>query len=326
MKHRRPLSRGSALPTFIAGAWSLACAASAAPAVAPAGAATRVAEPAAAPASRATLSDVLAAAKPDDFRTPDPENTLYLELDTGRVVIELAPAFAPEHVANVKALARERYFDETAIVRVHENYVVQWADPDGKREIRSARRTLPAEFDRPAAGLGFTVLPDRDTYANEVGFSDGFPVARESATGAAWLVHCYAMLGAGRDNPPESGGGTELYVVIGHSPRHLDRNVTLLGRVLSGMERLTSLPRGTGALGFYEQPTQRVPIRSLRVAADVPAAERSELEVLRTDTATFASLVEARRNRREEWFARPAGHIEICNVPLVVRPKQPSGG
>jgi peptidylprolyl isomerase len=321
MKHPHPRPRRSALRALIAGASALACAAPTAPAVAPSIATKSVA----APAARVTMSDVLAAAKPEDFRTPDPENTLYLELDSGRVVIELAPAFAPQHVANVKALVREGYFDGTAIVRVHENYVVQWADPDGKREIRSARRTLPAEFDRPATGLAFTALPERDTYANEVGFSDGFPVARESATGEAWLVHCYAMLGAGRDNPPDSGGGTELYVVIGHSPRHLDRNVTLLARVLSGMERLTALPRGTGALGFYERPEQRVPIRSLRVAADVPATERSGLEILRTDSATFASLIEARRNRREEWFARPAGHIEICNVPLIVRPKQPAG-
>jgi peptidylprolyl isomerase len=280
----------------------------------------------AAPEANATMSDILAAAKPDDFRTPDPENTLYLELASGRVVMELAPVFAPEHVANVKALVREGYFDGTAIVRVHENYVVQWADPDGKREIRTARRTLPAEFERPAAGLAFTALPDRDTYADQVCFSDGFPAARESASGAAWLVHCYAMVGAGRDNPPDSGGGTELYVVIGHSPRHLDRNVTLLGRVLSGMERLTSLPRGSGALGFYEKPEQRVPIRSLKLAADVPVAQRSELEILRTDTPTFTALVEARRNRREEWFRRPAGHIEICNVPLIVRAKPPAGG
>jgi peptidylprolyl isomerase len=271
------------------------------------------------------MSDILAAAQPDDFRTPDPENTLYLELAAGRVVLELAPDFAPAHAANVKALAREGYFDGAAIVRVHENYVVQWADPDGKREIRAARRTLSAEFERPASGLPFTPLAERDAYADEVGFSGGFPVARESAAGAAWLVHCYAMLGAGRDNGADSGGGTELYVVIGHSPRHLDRNITLLGRVLTGMERLTALPRGTGPLGFYEKPEQRVPIRALRVAADVPAAERSELEILRTDTATFAALVEARRNRREEWFLRPAGHIEICNVPLVVRPK-PTGG
>jgi peptidylprolyl isomerase len=297
----------------------LACGAPAsrAPANAPA-------EPATAPASVKTMADILAAAQPGDFRALDPEDTLYLELGTGRVVMELAPLFAPNHVANVKALVREGYFDGSAIVRVHENYVVQWADPDGKREIKKAQRTLPAELDRPAAGVPFTALPDRDTYANEVGFSGGFPVARDSASGAAWLVHCYAMLGAGRDVAPDSGGGAELYVVIGHAPRHLDRNVTLFGRVLSGMERLTSLPRGTAPLGFYEKPEQRVPILRIRVAADVPEPERTELEVLRTDTPTFQALVESRRNRREEWFIRPAGHIEVCNVPLVVRPKPAS--
>jgi len=270
------------------------------------------------------MGDVLAAAKPEDFRAPNPEDTLYLELASGRVVMELAPLFAPNHVANVKALVREGYFDGSAIVRVHENYVVQWADPDGKREMKRAQRTLPAELDRPAGGVPFTPLADRDTYAAEVGFSAGFPAARDAASGTAWLVHCYAMLGAGRDVAPDSGGGAELYVVIGHAPRHLDRNVTLFGRVLSGMERLTSLPRGTGALGFYEKPEQRVPIQRIRVAADLPAAERTELEVLRTDTPAFEALVESRRNRREEWFLRPAGHVEVCNVPLVVRPKAPA--
>lgn len=315
-----------------AAAGLLACAAPRLPAADPTAAAEAASSLAtgAAPASPgATLADVLAAASPADFRSPDPEDTLYLELPSGRVVLLLAPEFAPRHVANVKALVREGYFDGTAIVRVHENYVVQWADPDGKRAIRTAQRTLPAEFERPAAGLPFTHLAERDTYASEVGFSNGFPVARESAEGAAWLVHCYAMLGAGRETAADSGGGTELYVVIGHSPRHLDRNVTLFGRVLSGMERLTSLPRGSGALGFYEKAEERVPIRRVRVAADVPPAERTALEILRTDTPTFTALVEARRNRREEWFLRPAGHIELCNVPLVVRPKAgrpPAGG
>jgi peptidylprolyl isomerase len=324
---RRGLSRGAAV--LLASGAGLACGAPAVQApgspVASDGQASLPAnvapEPAAAPAGAKTMADILAGAQPGDFRAPDPEETLYLELSTGRVVMELAPLFAPRHVANVKALVREGYFDGAAIVRVHENYVVQWADPDGKREIRSAQRSLPAELDRPAAGVPFTPLPDRDTYANEVGFSDGFPVARDSASGAAWLVHCYAMLGAGRDVAADSGGGAELYVVIGHAPRHLDRNVTLFGRVLSGMERLTSLPRGTAALGFYEKPEQRVPIQRIRVAADVPAAERTPLEILRTDTPTFQALVESRRNRREEWFIRPAGHIELCNVPLVVRPK-----
>ena len=271
------------------------------------------------------MADVLAASTPGDWRALDPENTLYLELASGRVVIELAPAFAPNHVANVKALARERYYDGLAVVRVQDNYVVQWADPDAEkpelaRKIQRAHKTLPAEFDRAYdPKLPFTPLPDRDVYAREIGFSDGFPVARDRRAGKMWLVHDYGMVGAGRDNAPDSGGGTELYVVIGHAPRHLDRNVTLLGRVVQGMELLSSLPRGTGALGFYEKPEQQVPIKSIRVAADVPEAERSDLEIMRTDTAAFRELIEARRNRREDWFLVPAGRIEIGNVPVPAR-------
>jgi peptidylprolyl isomerase len=57
----------------------------------------------------------------------------------------------------------------------------------------------------------------------------------------------------------------------------------------------------------------------VRLAADVPEAERSHLEIMRTDTRTFADLVESRRNRRDEWYKVPAGRIDVCNVPLVVR-------
>ena len=271
------------------------------------------------------MAGVLAASSPGDWRALDPENTLYMELAAGRVVIDLAPAFAPNHVANVKALARERYYDGLAIVRVQDNYVVQWADPDAEkpelaRKIQHAHKTLPAEFDRPIdPGLPFTPLPDRDVYAPEVGFFGGFPVARDPHTGRMWLVHCYGMVGAGRDNDPDSGGGTELYAVIGQAPRHLDRNVTLLGRVVVGMELLSELPRGSGAMGFYEKPGQRVPIKSIRVAADVPAEERTDVEILRTDTATFRDLIESRRNRREDWFQVQAGRVEIGNVPVPTR-------
>ncbi|HXT52216.1 MAG TPA: peptidylprolyl isomerase [Thermoanaerobaculia bacterium] len=270
---------------------------------------------------------VLAASKPSDWTPLDPENTLYVELATGRVVIALAPAFAPNHVANVKALARQGYFEGAAVLRSQENYVVQWGDPHGDDEAKAkpfgnAKKSLAAEFDRAAKDLAFTPLPDGDVYAPEVGFSTGFPAARDAKTGRAWLTHCYAMVGAGRGNTADSGSGAELYVVIGHSPRHLDRNVTLLGRVVKGMELLTTLPRGTGGLGFYEEESQFVPLRSVRVAADVPAAEREALEVLRTDTSTFAELVDSRRTRREDWFLNKGGKIELCNVPLPVRPVQ----
>jgi peptidylprolyl isomerase len=271
------------------------------------------------PAKPLTMSEVIAQSKPTDWRALDPQRTLYVELPAGRVVIELAPQFAPNHVANILALVRENYFDGLAVMRAQDNYVVQWGDADGKRVIRSAKKTLAAEFDRPAKGVPFTLLPDRDTYAGEAGFSDGFAAARDAATGTAWLAHCYGAVGAGRDNDADSGGGTELYAVIGHAPRHLDRNVTLVGRVVKGIEVFSVLPRGSGNLGFYEKPEQRVPLRSVRVAADVPEAQRSPLEVFRTDTPAFAALVESRRTRTDEWFKYKVGRVELCNVPIPVR-------
>ncbi len=280
-----------------------------------------------APAASAppTLASVLAGTKPADWRSLDPENTLYLDLPGGRVVIEMAPAFAPRHAANLKALVREGYFDGLTINRAQDNYVVQWGDPDEndakkQRPVKKAERHIAPEFDRAlAADLAWTALPDGDLYAAQVGWSSGFPAARDPKSGRAWLTHCYGALGAGRASDAGSGGGTELYVVIGHAPRHLDRNVTVFGRVLRGAELLSTLPRGTGNIGFYEKPEQRIPIRSIRVAADLPASDRVLLEVLRTDTEAFRSLVEARRNRREEWFKQPAGKIELCNVPIPVR-------
>jgi peptidylprolyl isomerase len=268
-----------------------------------------------------TVGDVIAASRAEDWRPLDPRYTLYAQLPGGRVVIELAPQFAPRHVANIEALVREGYFNGLAVERVQDNFVAQLGDPDHSRSLGTAQHALPAEFTVAANDAHFTALPDPDTYAAVVGFSDGFPAARDLKTGREWLVNCYAMVGVGRDNDVDSGNGSELYVVIGQAPRQLDRNATLVGRVVEGIELLSALPRGTGPLGFYDKPQQRVIIKSVRVAADVPAPERAALEVMRTDTATFAELTEARRNRRDEWYKVPAGRIDICNIPLPVRVK-----
>jgi peptidylprolyl isomerase len=271
---------------------------------------------------RRTTAEVIAAAGPGDWRTPDPANTVYLQLATGRVVIELASDFAPQHAENIKTLVREGYFDGLAVIRSQDNFVVQWGDAEGKRPLKSARSSVPPEFTvAKGMSLPFTRLPDADGYAPEVGFSDGFPAARDPRTGEAWLVHCYAMVGAGRANEVDSGTGAELYVVTGHAPRQLDRNIALVGRVVQGIELLSVLPRGTGALGFYEKPSQHVPIVSVRMAADVPEAERARIELMRTDTPTFGALVEARRNRQDDWYKVPAGYIDVCNVPIPVRPR-----
>ncbi|MEP6939994.1 MAG: peptidylprolyl isomerase [Rudaea sp.] len=280
-----------------------------------------------------TMADVLAASSASDWHALDPDNTLYLEMPSGRVVIELAPAFAPNHVANIKALVREKYFDGLVFLRSQDNYVVQWGDPNADaragdknqpRPIRDAKAKLAAEFSVPfSTRLPFVALPDADGYAAQTGFSGDFASARDAKLGRAWMTHCYGTLGVGRDLDVDSGGGTELYVVIGSSPRWLDRNITVAGRVVKGMELLSVLPRGGGVLGFYEKAEQRVPITRIRVAADAPEAERSHLELLRTDTKTFTDLVESRRNRRDDWYKVPAGHIDVCSVPLPVREAKP---
>jgi peptidylprolyl isomerase len=275
---------------------------------------------AAASQAHPSMAEILAATKPSDWRPLDPENTLYVELPKGRIIIELAPNFAPLHVANVKTLARAGYFDGLPVLRVQDNYVAQWGDPDNRHPDPIAGGKLAPEFDAPLAPrMAFTRLPDGDVYAPEVGFADGFPAARSAKLRRMWLTHCYGMVGVGRDLDAESGSGAELYVVIGHAPRHLDRNVALLGRVVKGMQLLSSLPRGSADLGFYAKNEVPVQIKSMRVAADLPAAERTDIEVIRTDSTAFAALLESRRNRPEAFFKVPANRIELCNVPIAVR-------
>jgi peptidylprolyl isomerase len=265
-----------------------------------------------------TVEDLLAAAPAADWRTPNPEDTLYLELPRGRVVIELATRVAPQHAANIKALARAHYFDGLAIIRVQDNYVVQWDDESHKRPLPPG--VSPSVEFTAAAGAAahFEALPDRDLYAQQVGFLDGFPAARDPSTRSAWLAHCYGMVGAGRDDPAASTGA-EMYAVIGNAPRQLDRNVALVGRVLRGIELLSTLPRGGGEMGFYVGAEAPTPISAMRIAADVPEAERTPIEVLRTDSATFRAVLDQRRERRESWFKHNPGAIDLCNVPLPVR-------
>lgn len=268
------------------------------------------------------MGGVLQASSTSDWRQPLPENTLYLQLHSGRVVFELAPGFAPKHIENIRKLVAEKFFDGLAIVRSQDNYVVQWGDPgsggpNAARSLGRASAMLEGEFYRDAKGLSFNKIKSKDAYADEVGFIDGFPVGSDGED--IWLAHCFGMLGVGRANSPASGNGAELYVVTGHAPRHLDRNITLLGRVIDGMQFLTTLPRGNGPLGFYETEEEYVPISSIRFGNEIPVGDRLKIELLRTDTETFANLVEARSYRAEEWFVKPTGRIGLCNVPLPSR-------
>src|SRR5262245_54773352 len=117
-----------------------------------------VAAPADGQAPVRSMAEILDQSPASDWRALDPENTLYMELPGGRVIIELSPDFSPEHMANVRALARAHYWDGAAITRVQDNYVTQWGRAEGDAHDRGAARADIAapEYDRPARGLPFT--------------------------------------------------------------------------------------------------------------------------------------------------------------------------
>jgi peptidylprolyl isomerase len=268
----------------------------------------------------ATPTSVLAAAPASAWKAIDANDLLVIDLaGGGRVVIALADAFAPAHIANIRALAKAHWYDGLAIERVQDGYVVQWGDPDGKKPLPPGLPTPASDYDRPAAGVSFTPLPYPDTYAEHVGLTGAFPMAESGDR--AWLTHCYGMVGVGRDLNPDTGTGAELYAVIGQPPRGLDRNIAVVGRVLAGMELLAALPRGTADLGFYADPAQRVPIAQERLAVDMAPADQPHFQVLKADSDAYRAWLHLRANRQDTFFLRPAGAIDVCNAMPPVRPK-----
>ena len=276
-------------------------------------------------------SEIAAAAPKADWVGIVPADLLVMDLAPNpqgkprRVVIQLIPApFSQGWVGNIRKLAAARFWDGLSINRVQDNYVVQWGDAEGEDKARARKlpdglkvvpqsdyvRRVPSAENQQAGRFGLI-----DSYAEAVDFKSGFPLAQKGDFW--WPVHCYGMVGVGRDMPPNTGTGAELYAVIGHAPRHLDRNIALVGRVIEGIEHMSSLPRGTGALGFYETAGERTPIVSVRLGSEVPGLPA--YEYLSTESRSFAAYADARANRRDAFFIQTAGGADICNIPVPVR-------
>ena len=275
-----------------------------------------------------TSAELIAAAPNDAWTKLEQSRLLYLYFEStvpgaqtrARVIILLAPDFAPNHVLALNELLAKGFFNGRDIVRSQDNYVVQWGDGAAATAQGFTGGRMVAEFDR-TYGAEFTPigLKDGDVYAPKVGFWRNWPVAWDPKAKRYWLPHCYGMVGAGRDEAADSGGPAELYAVNGHSPRALDRNVTLLGRVVDGMDQFATLPRGTEAMGFYAAGQTKPKIIKAELGSRLPASEQVNLEALRTDHAIYAEVLESRRNRRDSWTKFKAGKLELCNAPLPVR-------
>lgn len=279
---------------------------------------------AAPPKKLLTPNEIVASAPAAAWRTIPDDELMILDLadNRGQVIIQLAPTFAPVHVANIRALARAGYWDGASVYRVQENYVVQWGNNESEKPWPAGVTPKPpAEYTRLLKGLKITPLGSPDPYAPAAGFAGGWPVAFSPRGGWANLAHCYASVGVGRGLSPDTGTGGELYAAIGHAPRQLDRVIAVVGRVVEGIERMTVLPRGTEALGFYKDKAQHVPIASVRLASALPAAERPAFEYLDTERRTFARYLKVRANRHDDFYIRPAGGVDLCNVQVPVRRK-----
>ncbi|CAN5382527.1 peptidylprolyl isomerase [soil metagenome] len=265
--------------------------------------------------------EIVAAAPASAWKAIDADDLLVMTLAGGeRIIIQLTPIFSQAHVGNMRVLAKAHWWDATSVYRVQDNYVVQWGDRSETKPLPpGVTAPLPEDYfaTRKALTPAITPLPSRDSYAAETGFLDGWPVAMDRDH--VWLPHCYGMVGAGRNLSPDAGNGAELYAVIGHAPRQLDRNIALVGRVIEGIDNLSSLPRGTGEIGFYEKDQAPTPIVSIRLASALPQAERPRFEMMDTTSRAFADYAAARTNRRDPFFNLPAGGADLCNIPVPVR-------
>ena len=278
---------------------------------------------AAPPKKLPTPNDIIAAAPRTAWKAIHPDDVLILELKSGgRVVIQLAPEFAPVHVANIRALARSDYWKDATVYRVQDNYVAQWGNNESDKPWPTGVTPKPpAEYTRTLKGLTVKRLGSPDPYAPAAGFVNGWPVADSPSAGWANLAHCYGSVGVGRDLSPDTGTGGELYAVIGHGPRQLDRNIAVVGRVIEGIENLSSLPRGTEALGFYKDKAQYVPIARVTLEAQPGTAQAAAYEYLDTGTASFDEYLRVRANRHDDFYIRPSGGVDLCNVNVPVRRK-----
>ena len=276
---------------------------------------------AAAPPKKLTPTDVVSAAPAAAWQTIAPEDLLVMTFEGGgRVVIQLAPAFAPVHVANIRKFAAANYWQGAAVYRVQDNYVAQWGINEAKRALSAgAVAHPPAEYTRSARGLAITPLGSPDPYARSVGFWRGWPVALYK-DGTASLTHCYGAVGVGRDMHPDTGTGGELYAIIGHATRQLDRNIAIVGRVVAGIDLLSALPRGSEAMGFYKEGSVATPILGMTLASAMPSADRPSFQVMDTASATFAHYLRIRKNRNDDFYRVAAGGVDLCNAPVPVRP------
>ena len=239
----------------------------------------------AAPKAKAPLAAPPAPAAPGapgpaDWRSPDPNDVLVIDTNKGRIIVEMIPEVAPQHVAQVRALAHENFYDGDRFFRVIDKFMDQTGDPQNNGQGGSSKPNIPAEFTfRRGTDLPFVMAADQ-TVA-EVGFIKSLPVMSQSMMlGAmtkdqkvtAWGLYCQGVMGMARDENPDSGNSQ--FFLMRYPYPSLDRKYTAWGRVISGLDVVRAIKTGEPV----EDPQDRM--EKVRVLADLPEASRPKVRVI----------------------------------------------
>ncbi|MEO7681671.1 MAG: peptidylprolyl isomerase [Sphingomonas sp.] len=251
-----------------------------------------------------------------DWRVIPDDQVMIVTLTGNRtVVIRLAPDYAPRHVANVRRLVAAKWWDGESVYRVQEGWVAQWGDASEKKALPADVVKVPAAEYDIARFAPAQKIARADAYSTASGITaDGWPIATDGQ--AAWMTHCYGTIGVARDSSPDTGSGSELFTPIGQAARRLDRNYTIVGRVIEGMKWLSALARSDAPLGVYATPGERTGIVSVRLASDLPPAERPHFEYRAADNVRYAAMIDLRLHPKG---LTPLGGIDVCDVALPVR-------
>lgn len=258
------------------------------------------------------------------WRELSPQNTLYMETEQGRIIFELANTFSPNHVAHIKQLVRSGFYDGKSFYRVIDGFVVQGGDMEGNDKNPLAKKTMTAEFERTIDKKAkFRLVQMPDLLAEQTGFINGFAVGRSPKENKEWLLTCPGAVNLARATDPNSGT-TDFAIMIGQAPRHLDRNMSIWGRIIHGMEHLNLIKRGDAAKGgVIENAKERSKIIKMTIAADLPKDKQLKIKVEDTNSAEFAKKVLDRRQRPHEFFHHKGnGNVDICYVKPAVEVSQ----
>jgi peptidylprolyl isomerase len=263
------------------------------------------------------LSTISRAQAETQWRSLDPANTVLMTLPHGQVVFELAPQFAPKHVAQFSKLVRAGFYDKNKFYRVIDGFVAQ-AGP--VQSIKDAPDLKIESQWSTAKDFSFTLAQNNDMFAEQTGFKDGFAIAHNPSENKAWLTHCPGTLAMARGTDANTAS-SHFYIVNGQAPRYLDRIMSIFGRVVYGMQHIQALQRTQVLEGEAAVKSQDfTPIISMQLMSDVEQSKQLIVEVAQTKGEAFKTMLEQRRTRPNAFFyKKPPPILDVCQVPVKSR-------